>query len=121
MTACNDGPLGNRTSPVSVGNVATREDARPGGLSVPAGWQPIETAPKDGTNILVFYTKASVDFCHIAWWDNGEFYKEQGYQNIEDATGWWSYIKDSFSSHKLNGYDAPTHWMPLPQPPKENE
>jgi hypothetical protein len=58
-------------------------------------WQPIETAPKDGTNVLVLwrYGGCSVLFCrHDGFWDDGDF-------------------NSSIPESDL------THWMPLPPPP----
>ena len=64
-------------------------------------WQPIETAPKDGTKILV---------CHIhyyspitAWWSSY-------HPNAKGKETW----REDGSNYKLN----PTHWMPLPEAPK---
>lgn len=64
-------------------------------------WQPIETAPKDGTDILL-----------AAWEDDGSYW---------NATGsWWI---DRFFFFYGSGNDpimldfAPTHWMPLPPCP----
>lgn len=53
-------------------------------------WRPIETAPKDGTTILVFH--------------NGSMW-----------TVLWSDVQEW---HDANDYGyTPTHWMPLPKPP----
>jgi len=61
----------------------------------PASWQPIETAPRDGTSVLVF--------C-----DN------------QFKIGHWSIIgkgwRYSFILQDRNALN-PTHWMPLPAPP----
>lgn len=81
-----------------------------------ARWQPIETAPRDGTEILVFYQKAGVDFVHIAFWDDGDMWEHQGFASQGEVTGWWSYVENSVSQHKLDGYDEPTHWMPFNGP-----
>jgi hypothetical protein len=65
------------------------------------GWQPIETAPRDGTEILV------------SWhgWPSLE-----GDNSIEIAIFkegvWWS--NDAVVS-------TPSHWMPLPPPPPKEE
>jgi hypothetical protein len=62
-------------------------------------WQKIETAPKDGTPILV-YDKDWFDFMGhqiVVYW-------------LEDF-GWRSGCDQC--------PDDPTHWMPLPEPPKE--
>jgi hypothetical protein len=68
-----------------------------------AEWQPIETAPKDGTEILVFYERAGARFVHIAWWEN-------------HSNNFWFYLS-SVSQDALGGDNAPTHWMPMPVVP----
>ena len=77
------------------------------------GWLPIESAPKDGTDILVLLDVASVHVVHIAWW------RKEG--DLDDGTdedvGWWSYVTNSVSQEKLEGYREPLYWMPLPAPP----
>jgi hypothetical protein len=55
------------------------------------GWQPIETAPKDGENIIV----SDGTYTNVGWW---EFYNPE--------PSWGGYILE------------PTHWMKLPEPPK---
>jgi hypothetical protein len=61
-------------------------------------WQPIETAPKDGTEILSA-VKGTNQVLIVRW------------EGIGSADrGEWFYDND--------GYTWPTHWMPLPEPPK---
>ena len=80
----------------------------------PAGWLPIESAPKDGAHILLSNgTEVSQ-----GWWEHEEPYiREQ-----RDSEG--VYI----DQQEHDGYDGwidcgggmlpePTHWMPLPPPP----
>ncbi len=77
-------------------------------------WQPIETAPKDGTNILVYdppseYYSGGI---FIVFWDREYKRSSKTWCVIcsEDGeTGSWATI-----SH-------PTHWMPLPEPPNSAE
>lgn len=62
-------------------------------------WQPIETAPKDGTHVLMYRRQDISE----AWWQKkfiGEGYEWGG-------TGW-----------AYPDFAPPTHWMPLPEPPK---
>ena len=64
-------------------------------------WQPIETAPKDGTEILAFATFERRDFIAVAQWADAD----PEFPNT--VAGWfWDYAI------------RPTHWMPLPEPPK---
>ena len=68
-------------------------------------WQPIETAPKDGTRILVYMEGAIIE----AWWEDGY------------SGGEWDCV--SMSSHGCgccrSTNDAPTHWVPLPAKPEK--
>jgi hypothetical protein len=61
-------------------------------------WLPIETAPKDGTEILAYLF---------------EDYSPQPVSWIQAYQGWRSSVLDSFVMS--------THWMPLPDAPKEGE
>ena len=63
-----------------------------------AGWQPIETAPKDGQAILV---TDGMD-CYCVEWDE-EF-------------DWWTVDDNKLGPFRLRG-SAPTHWVPLPPAP----
>lgn len=68
-------------------------------------WQPIETAPKDGTRILVVGN--GWKYPNILWWS--AIHKE-----------WIDNILDEhyrFPDHVAWGY-IPTHWMPLPEAPR---
>lgn len=62
------------------------------------GWRSIETAPKDGTRIIVYRPVAN-DYIHHVGLDY--FSKDLG--NV------WA---------KSNSSTPPTLWQPLPEPPK---
>jgi len=66
-------------------------------------WQPIETAPKNGTRIWAFFPFAQGTFA-ISWRKN--VYETKGPN--------WT-LDDGESATLM--YDPPTHWMPLPPPP----
>ena len=71
-----------------------------------AKWQPIETAPKDGTRILIW----DGHMCPATWsdcCDHGQF---------ETAPGWQIFACED-SWHSVAAYN-PTYWMPLPTPPE---
>lgn len=75
-------------------------------------WQPIETAPKDGTHILAFMEGAVIE----AWWEDMSY-------GEPDRAGMGEWECPRLSSHGCgcccSTNDWPTHWMPLPTPPTE--
>ena len=74
-------------------------------------WQPIETAPKDRTKILVFTVHGDIELTEWCIIENSH-YEEAGndlYRKVIDET------TEFWNSNK------PTHWMPLPEPPKIEE
>jgi hypothetical protein len=71
-------------------------------------WQPIETAPRDSTVVLVYRADAGV---FTAWFTNPGF--ALGLPDDEwTEDEWWS-----TDGTDLQGDLMPTHWMPLPAPP----
>lgn len=76
------------------------------------GWLPIESAPKDGTHILVMYMHIDTQCVFNAFWINQEDWMQ------DDQEGWWSYQHSEVSRIKLEDFMTPTHWMPLPSPPE---
>jgi hypothetical protein len=80
-------------------------------------WRPIETAPKDGTDIIVGFDAASVWVVHVAFWR--EVTEElMSYTDFTpEDTGWWSYVRGSVTQEQLDGYRMPTHWIELPDVP----
>ncbi len=78
-----------------------------------SAWQPIATAPRDGTWVLV----TSIDGKpYSACYDTAE---DTFYDWLKDdffSGGWTDYDDDGGDSPHTRRYD-PTHWMPLPEPP----
>lgn len=62
-------------------------------------WQPIETAPKDGDTRVLLGRIGYAEQMAVAWWSNR-------------LDGWVTVI----GGHT---FSEASHWMPLPQPPKE--
>ena len=68
-------------------------------------WQPIETAPKDGTFIITYLPPRFVD--------------EAGLTMIQRWKGTKLQWITAGAPNRARLWQ-PTHWMPLPSPPKEN-
>ena len=76
-------------------------------------WQPIETAPKDGTSILIY---------------GGTYNDNEGYYHDMECRfptlAFWSgnymphWHGDNLDGHDRWNVHQPTHWMPLPEAPK---
>lgn len=82
------------------------------GVAVPRAprWEPIETAPKDGTEVLVaspgrHHQPADRSYVAAARYHDGEGW----YEVNNDPTDIWG------------GPLYPTHWMPLPLPPSPSQ
>jgi hypothetical protein len=71
-----------------------------------AGWQQIETAPRDGSHVLVGTFPARPDSISIttAHWFDGE----------------WALSINYDGEHSRHGVENPTHWMTLPLSPSLN-
>lgn len=74
-----------------------------------SGWQPINTAPRDGTHILVSVHGASV--WQMFW---GVPVSLQLGGNVSEADKRWV---TSVGCYVINGIT--THWMPIPKPPEK--
>lgn len=106
-----------------IGGINEMVDCRIRSEREKAGWQPIETAPKDGTRILAsLYREASVDmdgFKMKAFREVREIWY-QPYQIMGMQMPW--HAGDPYDSHdgmapEHMGEAVPTHWQPLPTPP----
>lgn len=82
-------------------------------LAVPE-WLPIETAPKDGTDVLLYFPH--IDACIRGRWDwQGEGDWESGIADWKD----WCVDNDFVIMEDLSY--CPTHWMPLPAAPQNGK
>lgn len=75
------------------------------GISEPSGWMPIETAPKDGT-LIVLGARNGV------WL--GKYLPLYG-SGYRPENPWSSMLLNH--DHMAERYTRPTHWMPLPPSP----
>lgn len=88
---------GNRKDPEYSGfifdamKILRAQAARIAELEAASAWRPIETAPKDGTEILIYRQGIS----YLAVYDEGK---------------WWT--PDTFPCPWFELADDPTHWQP---------
>jgi hypothetical protein len=80
---------------IQVANQLDRIEAKIEELESKKQWQPIETAPKDESVLLLLENPRNIIEAYMT---------ETGWVDC-----WCSYV----APYK------PTHWMPLPEPPKE--
>lgn len=83
-----------------------------------AGWQPIETAPKDGTEILGWRGDAGVLI--IRWTAPCEFLTDSELERLPEGSSEtydWFYA-DFVAGGRLEGDEVPTLWMPIAKPTK---
>ncbi len=77
------------------------------------GWQDIETAPKDGSTVLLYYPypvdkmdeKISAQYWGESFDEEFRWLDEEGF----------------YIDPENNGGVSPTHWMPLPEPPEQSK
>ena len=81
----------------------------------PSGWQPIETAPKDGTLVDLFVDgHRETDCCwHRLDWEIAYLHWPA------DSMGWATWSERDGEYGRIE--PAPTHWQPLPAPPQTPE
>lgn len=79
-------------------------------------WQLIETAPRDGTRVLIVNEDGDIDVAGYVeeWHERLEFVRKTRdgdvFKTVRDDVGYW----DTDIAY------CPTHWMPLPPLPSNN-
>ena len=82
-------------------------------------WQPIETAPKDGTEILAWREGAGVllvRWCSCCDFMSDRELEESGLDDETLSAQDW-FFADFVEGGRLEGEETPTHWMPIPNGP----
>ena len=72
-------------------------------------WEPIETAPKDGTEIVLWCAVSKSLLTKCRW-------MKKKYSDL----GWHQWLLDAGSVpfQRLESYEVPTHWMEIKVPKK---
>lgn len=91
----------------SIPDVAQAEITRlRAALEGERGWQPIETAPKDGVTCVLIATFKTINPCI-----QSDIWNVHGTAPDGERTGWW------WGWGSGQSYNKPTHWRPLPLSP----
>jgi hypothetical protein len=72
-----------------------------------SGWRPIETAPKDGTEVLLYCPEQGVA---RGRWNDCRY--------ASNPRPYWTNDAERLFGVSRTRSDQPTHWMPLPAPPE---
>lgn len=77
-------------------------------------WLPMDTAPNDGTEIIILFDSATVEMVRLCWWNDG---KGCDFEPDVESRGWWSYrssvTQELIDTRLMN----PIGWMPHPDRP----
>ena len=73
-----------------------------------SAWQPIETAPKDGSEVMLYDPRFRR--FKIGRWREDDYCPEHGELWLDDS-------HDDFSTGFASCPIQPTHWQPLPEAP----
>ena len=90
------------------------EEATPAKVRLTDGlgaWQPIATAPRDGTPVLIYMPEASRKRVMEAYWATP-------WEGAPEEQCWWSTPHGPAGRGYTILQKAVTHWMPLPAPPQ---
>jgi len=75
-----------------------KDEATPEQIASGEGWPTIDSAPKDGSEIIAICASAYSPTAHETWWQDG----------------WTHYSRPDEKWHGGVGKWFPTHWMPMP-------
>lgn len=73
------------------------------------GWQPIATAPKDGTRVLLWVTGPYRPGAIRGYWDPDRY--------AQKPRPFWTTDDERTTGKTARRMHQPTHWQPLPTPP----
>ena len=81
------------------------------------GWQPIETAPREGEQVLL------APQMMVGWWEFGDENWQVLHIHLNHdstvADDWTVDVPKRWYCLAANAWgQEPTHWMPLPEPPQ---
>lgn len=81
-------------------------------------WQPIETAPEDGTVVLLWGGMPDTSSDETDWFQG--FGNGRSWRRPRPVSAWWDgygWAYCSYDGGHYGSYEGATHWMLLPAPP----
>lgn len=81
-------------------------------------WQPIETAPIDGQTLLLGYYNEAGKWRTVRGEWMSQAYIDDFWEDPDMAEPGWFETADNAEDIPNCWPISPTHWMPLPEPPK---
>lgn len=86
------------------------------GVDLSPQWQPIDTAPKDGTVVDLWCKRSwNPPTSHVR--ETGKYYCTT--HNLWRTEGETHYVEATFAPDACHRHLIPTHWVPLPASPTE--
>jgi hypothetical protein len=83
-------------------------------------WKPIETAPRDGREILCCIS--GTDMVRVCYPKEFPRPITEGDDMTQSRPGdVWEFFRDDENARGFSWSMAPTHWMPLPEPPATDD
>lgn len=87
-------------------------------------WQTIDTAPRDGTALLLICMTAQSPIAMIGHWAKHRAWAPEPAWLYAHSHDWpdadrMTVFQRQSAAESLGNIPAPTHWMPLPPPPTE--
>lgn len=80
-------------------------------------WQTIDSAPKDGTQIIIAWLDGQCWEQRMVSWDSEHSFKWNDETEESDLVGAWTdHAVESWAYQETFSYQ-PSHWMPCPDPP----
>ena len=79
-------------------------------------WQPIDTAPTDGSKVLIYWHGNNTPFISVAVW-RGDKSPDFPWRSAETGSAMGGFGQCHAEQKDQTWKQGATHWMPMPAPP----